>query len=260
MVTFTRAGHDPLPSTAQPHPLFSSSVGGVLCLDFVNSVGGRLPGNAGDEAFEYQDVVRTERLTTYAVLVEWATWMGVLSPDDARRLCAEADSRQRESLAVWTRAIAMREAIYRLGKASLEGWPTPAADLDLLNRELRVARSQQVLEPGRPATTPARRRAAPAPGEPYRWTWDAPDDALDVMLWPIASSAADLLASDDLRRVGQCPAAGCGWLFLDTSRSGRRQWCDMAVCGNAEKVRRFRERQREKQRGRRRTGRATSRG
>jgi predicted RNA-binding Zn ribbon-like protein len=30
----------------------------------------------------------------------------------------------------------------------------------------------------------------------------------------------------------------------DNSRSRRRQWCDMADCGNLAKVRRFRERQR----------------
>jgi predicted RNA-binding Zn ribbon-like protein len=77
----------------------------------------------------------------------------------------------------------------------------------------------------------------------FSFTWqDLP--ALDQMLWPIVRSTADLLTSGELERVRQCPGEECGWLFLDASRSGRRQWCDMAECGNLAKVRRFRERAR----------------
>lgn len=41
-------------------------------------------------------------------------------------------------------------------------------------------------------------------------------------------------------RIGACPA--CGWLFLDTSKGGRRRWCAMATCGTTAKVRVFRAR------------------
>ena len=40
-------------------------------------------------------------------------------------------------------------------------------------------------------------------------------------------------------RLRSCPR--CGWLFLDTSRGGKRRWCNMRVCGNREKVSRHRE-------------------
>jgi predicted RNA-binding Zn ribbon-like protein len=40
-------------------------------------------------------------------------------------------------------------------------------------------------------------------------------------------------------RLHSCPR--CGWLFLDTSRGGKRRWCSMQVCGNREKVSRHRE-------------------
>lgn len=32
----------------------------------------------------------------------------------------------------------------------------------------------------------------------------------------------------------------CGWLFLDSSRGGRRRWCSMSTCGNREKASRHR--------------------
>ena len=40
-------------------------------------------------------------------------------------------------------------------------------------------------------------------------------------------------------RLRSCPR--CDWLFLDTSRGGKRRWCSMRVCGNREKVSRHRE-------------------
>jgi predicted RNA-binding Zn ribbon-like protein len=36
-----------------------------------------------------------------------------------------------------------------------------------------------------------------------------------------------------------CAADDCGWLFLDRSRNHARRWCDMKVCGNNAKARRF---------------------
>jgi predicted RNA-binding Zn ribbon-like protein len=40
-------------------------------------------------------------------------------------------------------------------------------------------------------------------------------------------------------RLRSCPR--CDWLFLDTSRGGKRRWCSMRICGNREKVARHRE-------------------
>ncbi len=75
----------------------------------------------------------------------------------------------------------------------------------------------------------------------FVWTWRPADRRdLDRLLWPVAWSAGELLASPDLARVRQCGGAGCAWLFLDTSRNQSRRWCDMSVCGNRAKARRFR--------------------
>ncbi|MEU7608399.1 CGNR zinc finger domain-containing protein [Micromonospora sp. NPDC049204] len=62
----------------------------------------------------------------------------------------------------------------------------------------------------------------------------------------IAAAALDVMLTADLTRVRRCPVleGGCGWLFLDQSRSGSRRWCRMADCGNAVKARRLTERRR----------------
>lgn len=56
----------------------------------------------------------------------------------------------------------------------------------------------------------------------------------------LAWQAINALMALPHNRIGECPR--CGWLFVDTSKGGRRRWCTMAVCGTSEKVRAHRER------------------
>lgn len=53
----------------------------------------------------------------------------------------------------------------------------------------------------------------------------------------VAISALSLLDPPRCARIRIC--AHCGWLFLDRSRNRSRVWCDMAVCGNRTKARRY---------------------
>jgi predicted RNA-binding Zn ribbon-like protein len=74
----------------------------------------------------------------------------------------------------------------------------------------------------------------------FTWQWPDMDDALDQMLWPLVRSAIELLTAPELRRVKVCPGLGdCGWLFLDTSKSGQRRWCSMESCGSRSKMRSY---------------------
>jgi predicted RNA-binding Zn ribbon-like protein len=62
------------------------------------------------------------------------------------------------------------------------------------------------------------------------------------LAWRVSVSAVDLLRTGPLDRIGRCPS--CRWVFLDTSRNGRRRWCDMATCGSRSKSARYAERSR----------------
>jgi predicted RNA-binding Zn ribbon-like protein len=55
-------------------------------------------------------------------------------------------------------------------------------------------------------------------------------------LAPIARSIADLIAQGGGVRIRKCANPRCVLYFRDTSRTGRRRWCSMAVCGNRMKV------------------------
>jgi predicted RNA-binding Zn ribbon-like protein len=190
-------------------------VAGQLCLDFAN---------AADWHASAQPI---ELVPTYTHLVAWARLRDVLDADTAAHLIALAAERPAEADAVHRRAIALREAIYRLFSDRQHGKPVHPATLATINAELQCAFDHlRVSEP------------------PFAWEWTDTNAALDQFLWPVARSVAELLTSPDVERVRECAGDPCGWLFLDTSRNRSRRWCSMESCGNRAKARRHYERSR----------------
>ena len=214
-------------SVTMDNPKNLKFVGGVLCLDFVNTVGGRASLVSAKRGRDYADAIITEKLDAYDDLLLWSELGGMISRREGKALAERAVAHPREAAAVLARARALRESLYRIFRCSVEKWRPEEADLDVLGKELAIARDHERL------------RLADAG---FTWAWDADAEALDRMLWPVARSAAELLTSGDLPRVRQCGSDRCRWMFLDTSRNRSRQWCDMKDCGNLAKVRRFRER------------------
>ncbi|MGS1105842.1 CGNR zinc finger domain-containing protein [Achromobacter anxifer] len=65
----------------------------------------------------------------------------------------------------------------------------------------------------------------------------------DQWLLPAAEAAADLLVHGDFDLVRKCESPLCSLWFYDRTRSHRRRWCSMALCGNRHKVAAFRQRE-----------------
>jgi predicted RNA-binding Zn ribbon-like protein len=146
-----------------------------------------------------------------------------------QRLLKKAARRPVDAIAVLERAIALREAIYRIFSAISHERPPQAADLATFNAELSGALVQSRIV---------------STAEGFTWDWADAEEALDCMLWPVVHDAAGLLTSEELDRVGRCADDRCGWLFLDTSRNRSRRWCSMEDCGNRAKARRHYKRKR----------------
>lgn len=187
-------------------------VGGRICLDLVNTVDPR----HGRERREY--------LTDYAAVLAWAAQLGDVLPCPTgvlRRLAATSPAR---AVAAWQRTLALREALYGvLAADTVARGSVRAEDLATVNRLLRDATDHHVL--------------VPDPGGGVRDGW-VEAEVLDSVLWPVVIDAWDVLTTPAIGRVRECPGDGtCGWLFLDTSRSGTRRWCDMRTCGNRDKAR-----------------------
>ena len=69
------------------------------------------------------------------------------------------------------------------------------------------------------------------------------EDPTGEALARVIAPLVEALAGGDTDRFRICANDECRWVFEDTSRAGRRRWCDMASCGNRAKVRRYRSRQ-----------------
>ena len=70
-------------------------------------------------------------------------------------------------------------------------------------------------------------------------------DAFAGLMIPVVESAADALVVGELGRVRRCADGRCPRVFYDSTKNGRRRWCDMATCGNRAKAARHRVRMRQ---------------
>jgi predicted RNA-binding Zn ribbon-like protein len=117
--------------------------------------------------------------------------------------------------------------LYRLFAAVAAGTRPRPEDLEVLNDHVPAAFARAHLA---------------AANHRFVLKADAAADDLASPLAPVIQSAIELLTSPDVDRLRSCAADTCEWLFLDTTKNRTRRWCDMKVCGNRAKVRRFRER------------------
>jgi predicted RNA-binding Zn ribbon-like protein len=191
--------------------------GGNLCLDFANTVN------------HWADIERRkELLTDYSRLLQWAEESGAISKKTAehlRELASEAPGNAQTAL---RSAIQLRDLIYDIFSSVANHRGISSTALGTLNKFVqRSFEHAQIAHANRH----------------FAWDWVLPERSLDAITWPVARAAAELLTSGDLSLVRECAAEDCAWLFLDTTKNHRRRWCDMKICGNRNKARRYYQRQ-----------------
>ncbi len=121
-------------------------------------------------------------------------------------------------------ALALREAIHRIGTALAFATAPENDDIALLN------------------ATAADGAPAPAlTGAGIHWNL-RPAHAVADALAVVARDAIRVFGAPGTARITTCEGEDCGGLFLDTSRGSGRRWCYMNTCGNRAKKARMRER------------------
>ena len=200
-----------MPDTLHAHNSTYTADAGHVVLDFTNTLSWR----TREEKVEF--------LKDYSDLVTWGKITGLLSEEQARFHTDQQLSQPEQSLAIYNRAITLRESIYRILSAFSNGLQPDLPDIAIFNHELALALPHRRME---------------WTGVEFDWSWEQGMDRMDSLLWYVVGAAADLFTSDALERVGECQGLGCGWLFIDTSKNHSRRWCDMEGCGNRAKARR----------------------
>jgi len=157
--------------------------------------------------------VPVEQLRTPGDLVRWLDEAGVRPVPAVVR---DRDLRLAREL---------RDAIYELAHDRIAG--RPLSDRRLATLNAHAARPDPSPALGRDGTVAS---SAHAP--------------VSAALSHLARDAIDVLSGPGDGRLRECAAPDCAFLFVDTSRPGRRRWCAMDRCGNREHVREHRRRQR----------------
>ena len=181
--------------------------GGSPCLHFINTV------------HNWVDEVVPDYLLSPIDLVVWAKKAGILRGTLITSLESWTESNPKRAEQGLKRAKALREVMHRIFYAISQQKNVNPADLQSFNKylsdllpaiRLRFLHGTFVEE------------------------WSNSGKGFDRILAPVVKDAYDLLLSDKLARVKNCPS--CGWIFLDTSRNSSRRWCSMKSCGSNAKA------------------------
>jgi predicted RNA-binding Zn ribbon-like protein len=192
-------------------------------LDFVNTLDDRFAASGPRELMH-----------SYADLLAFAGQSKLLSPREIAGLAERA--RTPNAAKVLRYACEMREWLATTVYSLLDGQPAPSSALSGLEDVFKEAEQHQELSLQRSAS------GNPPVWQPV-WQWGRSDTRLELPLWALAKCANALLTSPEFGHVRACGSETCRWVFLDTSKNHSRRWCDMKICGNRMKARRFQARQ-----------------
>jgi predicted RNA-binding Zn ribbon-like protein len=184
--------------------------GNRLCLDFVN-----LPYVAGEPV---------ARMSSWSELIAFLAEKRVVSAERGQELenLPKTDPSAAQNLLIKAERLGQgiryaSRALARVGRLHRE-WIEP------INEVLRVTEGHDELV---------------FDGFSWKFGFLTKEESLDWLLAAIARSAAELIAAGANSGVRQCDNPNCQLLFCDDSRTHRRRWCSMALCGNRSKVAAF---------------------
>src|SRR5215813_551615 len=185
-------------------------VGGRLAVDFCNVPS--LPATGATSALSWEELVGFLRASR------------IISPERSHELLALTESDPKAAFDLLNRAKRLRDAL-RFCFEALAAKDHIARDRVIpINEVLRVTEGHdEVVESGRS----------------WKIEFLAREDSLDWLLAAVARSAAELITEGETSRIRLCANPTCSLFFYDDSRTHRRRWCSMALCGNRHKVAAF---------------------
>jgi predicted RNA-binding Zn ribbon-like protein len=191
--------------------------GGLLCLNFVNTVQTRKK----DVSHEY--------FTDYACFLEWCLKVSIATKAEVKAFEEIVAHSPAAAVTAYHHIIIARELMYTLFSAKAAGNEVPVGVLNNFNELLSEALKHIGFENSKQGLKEA---------------WLNPENNIVAPLWNVIKSAYDILTAPESKYVKECSA--CGWLFLDKSRTHTRRWCNPLECGSVDKATRYYHRQKAK--------------
>lgn len=193
-------------------------VGERLWLDFVNT-----------DALRVADVLRD-----FETLMSWLEAASLVDGERGLGMRRRAREQPSGAAAALVDARRVRSALRMLAERGTSTNTAEQVRADALGEINRVL--------GRSAGT---RRVERRGDGVYARTFVPVGDAFAGLMIPIVESAADALILGELPRVRRCADGRCARVFYDSTKNGRRRWCDMSTCGNRAKAARHRQKLRQ---------------
>ena len=185
-------------------------IGDRVCVDLANTI--------------YPQVKPGGSIATWGELVGFLRASRLVGKEQYQRLVDLEVSVPKAVAAAHRAALELRDAVREAVVAIAERRPVPGWCVEDVNRVLRFTEGYEQLLPD---------------GEGWRLGYVEVEKRLEWLLAAIARSAAELIAEGPKAPVRKCGRPECILYFYDTSRTGKRRWCQMAVCGNRAKVAAF---------------------
>jgi predicted RNA-binding Zn ribbon-like protein len=148
----------------------------------------------------------------------------IVSSERSDQLLTLPETDPRAAQGLLTRAIHLRDALREIFTAMVKCEPVSPAWTKPINDVLRITEGHDELTQidGR-----------------WKLQFVARETGLDWLLAAIARSAAEIVLEGETAKVRVCANPACGMFFCDKSRTHKRRWCSMAICGNRSKVASF---------------------
>lgn len=193
-----------------PNPIMQFALlGGRLAIDFVNA-----PAQAGSP----------QRELSWSELVAFLEATRIVSPERGANLLILSRSDPQAADTLLARATRLQDASRQAFEALIRREHISREFIDPINEILRITEGHDELVPD---------------GSNWKLEFVAREGGLDWLLAAIARSTAEIIMEGPQARLRACANPSCRLLFSDASRTRRRRWCSMAVCGNRHKVASF---------------------
>jgi predicted RNA-binding Zn ribbon-like protein len=184
-------------------------LGGRLAVDFANAPG--YPGVPGQQL-------------SWEEFVAFLEASRIVSAERGANLLSLTRTDPQAADALLSRAVRLRDTLRKAFAAIIRHERISADWVEPVNEILRITEGHDELG---------------FDGTNWKLEFIAREGGLEWLLAAVARSAAEIITEGPLARLRLCANPDCGLFFCDTSRTRRRRWCSMAVCGNRHKVASF---------------------
>ncbi|HUN61746.1 MAG TPA: CGNR zinc finger domain-containing protein [Candidatus Sulfotelmatobacter sp.] len=179
---------------------------------------------AGRLALDFANLAPAAHDLSWDEFVSFLVDARLVNEDRAARLRPLLLNEPQAVDSVLLRILRLRESLRAIFGSMVDQKAVPASWIEPVNGILRITEGHDEIVPSKGG---------------WGLQFVARESGLDWLLAAIARSAAELLVEGANAPIRRCANPSCRLFFYDDSRTHRRRWCSMTVCGNRNKVAAF---------------------